>query len=212
MSFSIDNYVEVKDRIAAFYEKYPQGSLQSEYEVCEIDGQTTIVARAEAYRSEEDERPGIGHASEPVPGLTPYTKNSELMNAETSAWGRALAALGFKVDKGIASANEVRNRSGNDNPDHAPAASPKQKGLITRCCNDHAINAAEKAKLYEWAGGEPFTIPKASKLIELLKEAEDHADVLKRAGIEPEGTNADLPADVPDEPKAVRDLDDVPFG
>lgn len=56
--------------------------------------------------------PGIGVAWEPFPGRTPYTKDSELMNAETGAWGRAImAALAADAKKGIASAQEVRNRS-----------------------------------------------------------------------------------------------------
>jgi len=50
-------------------------------------------------------------ASEPVPGKTNFTRDSELMNAETSAWGRALIAVGAAdAKRGIASANEVRNR------------------------------------------------------------------------------------------------------
>jgi hypothetical protein len=39
------------------------------------------------------------------------------MNGETSAWGRALAAIGIAVHKGIASANEVRSAQGrSDDP------------------------------------------------------------------------------------------------
>jgi hypothetical protein len=34
------------------------------------------------------------------------------MNGETSAWGRALAAIGIAVNKGIASANEIRSAQG----------------------------------------------------------------------------------------------------
>src|SRR5262245_23123987 len=111
------DYVEVSDRIKAFYEKFPEGSLQGSYEVLTVAEATMIVYRAEAYRTPDDARPGVGYASEPVPGKTPYTADSELMNAETSAWGRAIASLGFEVSRGIASANEVRAREG-----AAPAA------------------------------------------------------------------------------------------
>ena len=53
-------------------------------------------------------------AWEPLPGLTPFTKGSELMVAETSAWGRAIvAALAADTQK-VASADEVRNRQSND--------------------------------------------------------------------------------------------------
>ena len=64
--------------------------------------------RAEAYRTSDDPRPGVGYASEPYPGTSNFTRDSEIMNAETSAWGRAIAALGIAVHRGIASAQEVR--------------------------------------------------------------------------------------------------------
>lgn len=208
MSVNLDNYVEVHERIAAFYEKHPEGSLQSAYEVVTLNDAAVIVVKAKAYRTPDDQRPGIGLASEPVPGKTPYTKDSELMNAETSAWGRAIASLGFEVHKGIASANEVRARGGSDDPDKAPAASPKQKGLITRRCNELGVTTEMKAKLYEWAGGEPFTVPKASKLIEVLVEAKDFLGVSEVTGI-PLEVN-DLPVeDVPPEPE--ESLEDVPL-
>ena len=104
---SREDYIEVSERIQRFYEKYPDGSLQGSW-TWMGPGHDVIVFRAEAFRSQEDTRPGIGHASEPYPGLTSFTKNSEMMNAETSAWGRAIASLGIAVHRGIASAQEVR--------------------------------------------------------------------------------------------------------
>ena len=106
-TMSREDYIEVSERIQRFYEKYPDGSLQGCW-TWMGPGHDVIVFRAEAFRSQEDTRPGIGHASEPYPGLTSFTKNSEMMNAETSAWGRAIASLGIAVHRGIASAQEVR--------------------------------------------------------------------------------------------------------
>src|SRR5690242_6394547 len=105
MAFDLKDYVEVAERIRIFKEKYPDGSLQCHCEF--VNG--GWMCKAEAYRTPDDIRPGTGHAFEPVPGKTPYTKDSELMNAETSAWGRAIVALGFETKK-IASAEDVRNR------------------------------------------------------------------------------------------------------
>lgn len=104
-----DDYVEVSERIRQFIEAYPTGSLQSEWDYVQRDGEQWLVVKAYAYRSPDDQRPGIGHAWEPIPGRTPFTKGSELMNGETSAWGRATSAIGIAVHKGIASANEVRS-------------------------------------------------------------------------------------------------------
>jgi hypothetical protein len=108
MTFA-DGYVDVATRIAEFYAKYPDGSLQMDppkYDT--IEGQLFLVGRAYAYRSPDDVRPGIGHAWEAVPGRTPYTKGSELMVLETSAWGRALAALGIATKAGVASSDEIK--------------------------------------------------------------------------------------------------------
>ncbi len=104
---SREDYIEVSERIQKFYERYPDGSLQGSWEWLD-DAHNVIVYRAEAYRTADDVRPGVGYASEPYPGTTNFTRNSEIMNAETSAWGRCLAALGIAVHRGIASAQEVR--------------------------------------------------------------------------------------------------------
>ncbi len=107
MSFNLSDYVDVAERIRLFSERYPEGTLQSHIDFTH-DG---VLCVAEAYRTPDDIRPGVGHAFEPIPGKTPYTRDSEVMNAETSAWGRAIVALGFETKK-IASAEEVRNRTG----------------------------------------------------------------------------------------------------
>jgi hypothetical protein len=107
------DYVEVPDRIKAFKEKFPDGCLRrKEWKIETVGEQTFIVYTALAYRTPDDQRPGEGTAWEPFPGKTPYTRDSELMNAETSAWGRALAALGF-IGKKIASVEEVKSRQSN---------------------------------------------------------------------------------------------------
>jgi hypothetical protein len=109
--FDMKDYVDVAERVAEFSRRYPEGSLQSELKP-QLDSDGMLVGwlcRAYAYRTPDDTRPGIGHAVEPVPGKTPYTRDSEAMNAETSAWGRAIVALGFPTKK-IASQQEVAAR------------------------------------------------------------------------------------------------------
>ncbi len=106
MAFDLSDYVDVAERIRMFYAKYPDGSLQSEITIMP----TGVLCKAYAHREPGDACPAIGHAFEPIPGKTPYTKDSEVMNAETSAWGRAIVAAGFETKK-IASRDEVQNRS-----------------------------------------------------------------------------------------------------
>ena len=118
-SFAPD-YIQVNERLIAFREKYPEGCVQAE--IIEFS-ETRVTMIARAYRTPEDVRPGIGHSSLGIPGATPYTRGSELENCETSAWGRALAALGFEVKRAIASAEEVAKAA----PARATATQPPAK-------------------------------------------------------------------------------------
>ena len=108
---NMDDYIDVAARLAQFYELHPDGSFQTElrYLPNEVEP-TTVLAKTRCYRTPDDPRPGIGHASEPIPGKTNFTRDSEAMNAETSAVGRAIVFTCNIGTKKIASAEEVRNR------------------------------------------------------------------------------------------------------
>lgn len=117
------DYIDVATRIVEFREKYPQGSLQQlDVKFIDFAGKSWVVYTAAAYRSPDDALPGVGTAWEPVPGPTQFTRDSELQNAETAAWGRAMvAALAVDTRKGIASGEEVRNRQAEATPPAAQA-------------------------------------------------------------------------------------------
>ena len=110
--FDLGEYVEVKDRITKFYELYGNGRLVTGEVTLtsEPDGKPRVMVQALAYRSPDDEHPGVGYSWMELPGTTSYTKGSELENTETSAWGRAIASLGILNDKSIASAQEIANK------------------------------------------------------------------------------------------------------
>lgn len=185
----LSGYVEVNERIEAFYKKYPEGSLQSSYQYL-ADG-SLVVVEARAYRTPDDERPAIGLASEPIPGRTPYTKDSELMNAETSAWGRAIAAFGFEVKRGITSANEVRSRKSSEaeapkvqatrrdgqSDGQSSQATPAQRRKIHGCASALGLSEQQLRAWIEWNAGTPHTDriekKRASDLIDLLEGYED---------------------------------------
>ena len=67
--FSMDDYIDVAERIVAFNEKYPDGTLETiDWTVTEVAGKTFVVYRAAAYRTMDDRRPGHGTAWEPFRG------------------------------------------------------------------------------------------------------------------------------------------------
>jgi len=107
------DYVDVAQRLIQFRDKYPTGSLQpvnkeNPVKIITIGDKTYLEYVAAAYRSPDDTTPGIGVAWELFPGKTPFTRDSEAMVCETSAWGRAIiAALAADTKKGIASKDEV---------------------------------------------------------------------------------------------------------
>lgn len=157
MAFDLADYKDVNERIAEFVARYPDGTLQAELERVEREGVIIgWLCVAYAYRHPEDPRPGMGHAFEPVPGKTPFTFDSEAMNAETSAWGRAIIALGFTTKK-LASKQEVQARrkpsAGTDGP---PAVDPVKEA---------PIRAAEVDP-----GGNYPTQPQRQRLFAIAKE------------------------------------------
>jgi hypothetical protein len=112
MSRNLDDYVDVATRVAQFYKQHPEGAIRSE--VYFDDGKVVRV-RGSVYRKVTDEHPsGVGHAEE-VRGSGPVNKTSALENCETSAWGRALAAAGLEVRKGIASREEIEQAKAEEN-------------------------------------------------------------------------------------------------
>lgn len=96
-------YVEVNERIRAFRELYPKGSIMTEM-VSNQDGmcvfKTNIIV--------DNQILATGHAYERE-GSTFINKTSYVENCETSSIGRALGVLGIGIDTSVASAEEVGN-------------------------------------------------------------------------------------------------------
>jgi hypothetical protein len=127
-NFNLDDYVQVNERIEKFYEKYPEGSIQTEIV---SNGNGEVIIKAYAYRNSEDKHPTTGHAMEKE-GSSFINKTSHIENCETSAVGRALAMMGFEIKKSVASREEVANAKLNQDkdpytPPKAPQAPPQQE-------------------------------------------------------------------------------------
>jgi hypothetical protein len=99
----LSNYVDVKERIRQFYERFPDGRLVTiGVKVSdEPDGTPRVWVEAAAYRTPDDALPGRGWSWMVLPGNTNYTRGSEIENTETSAWGRAIGALGIGIAAGM---------------------------------------------------------------------------------------------------------------
>ena len=96
-------YVEVNERLKAFREMYPTGSIMTEI-VSHQDG--VVVMKAVIVI--DGQIRATGHAYEKE-GSTFINKTSYIENCETSCWGRALACLGLGLDTSVASVEEVAN-------------------------------------------------------------------------------------------------------
>lgn len=189
----LDGYVDVAERIRLFRDRYPEGSLQpanlaTPWEIVTIGDKTFLVYIAAAYRHPDDPRPGIGMAWEPFPGRTPYTKDSELMVAETSAWGRAIKAALLDDRSKVASLDEVRARRNADQHPASDATSPverRQGGAGTdgpKMASDAAkrfLRTLAKERGYDLPDLGSMTARDAYDLTEKLK-------TLPKAGDEPE--------------------------
>lgn len=145
--FNLDDYNTVPERMSEFFDKYPEGSFQSECQFTQIDGRWAAIVKASAFRGPEDPRPGTGLAFEFIPGATQFTKDSELQNAETAAWGRAVMAVGAAdAKKGIASREEVRNRTAT--PDNV-IDNLEGRQALRALCEQHAWEPKMIAALFQ---------------------------------------------------------------
>lgn len=115
--FDPKDYIEVKDRIVKFWDKYPEGAILTE-QLYVDDRCVRFKAAVYAHRNETPHNPiGTGHAEEyriteadiKRDSRKQYEPNatSAVENCETSAVGRALAMAGFEVSKSVASRQEM---------------------------------------------------------------------------------------------------------
>ena len=125
MAFNIDDYIEVKDRVKQLKKDYPDSVIQTD--VIELTD-TRVTINAFIYLDNEGKKPTTGHSYMNIPGTTSFTRGSELENAETSAVGRAIANLGYAIDKSIASRDEVQSKQVEEGYEAPKSQRPPQQG------------------------------------------------------------------------------------
>jgi hypothetical protein len=113
-------YVLVKDRVLAFNEAYPNGSIFTE--LVENGDRVTIKATV-TPDVDKPARVFTGY-SQAVWGQGNINTTAATENCETSAVGRALAMMGIGVIESLASADEVHKASNDPRASTKPVAKP----------------------------------------------------------------------------------------
>ena len=160
-AFNLGDYVDVPTRLAQALKQFPDLRIQETKPIIvTVDNQQYVEISCTVWRDANDLVPTVAYCWEPIPGRTPYTKGSEMMNASTSCLGRALGFLGMGIGKSIASRNEVQARQPatvaditpiredleqpfGDTTDTKQYASPKQRGMIRARAFEKKIGTTE---------------------------------------------------------------------
>ena len=187
MAFDLGDYKDVAERLKDLTERFPFSSIQSEIVTLpEAFAGSFLAVKATVYRTADDTAPATGLAWEPVPGLTTFTKNSELQNAETSAWGRAIIAALASESQKIASRQEVESRQAErETPvKETPKFNASQwltiaSKTFTNWTEDER-KAAGKSAVAELKPSKPMTQKEASAVHEHMAKAyyADHSEEL----------------------------------
>lgn len=140
-------YVQVKDRIISFNEKYPNGYIRTKL-LSDIASDRIIMKAIVMPDIAKPERYFEDYAQEEI-GQGLVNKTSALENASTSCVGRALALMGIGVIESIASADEVnkaknREYQPSNNSYQKPAYTPKATPTQT---TEQQLNQEEKKDL-----------------------------------------------------------------
>jgi hypothetical protein len=191
-AFNLGDYVDVPTRLAEALKRWPNLRIQETRPVIvTVDNQAYVEISCTVWRDDTDPLPTTAYCWEPIPGRTPYTKGSEMMNASTSCLGRALGFLGMGIGKSIASRNEVQARQPGplaevkpirddleqpfgDTTDTKQYASPKQRGMIRARAFEKKIGTTELMPYInnvlgnQYSSIEALSKQEASKVIESL--------------------------------------------
>jgi len=95
--FDLSSYATVQDRIAEFWQLYPNGRLETELV---FHSDTSYIVKASAYKEATDQFPSATDYAQETVGASMTTKNFPLETCSTSAIGRCIATLGLSTRKG----------------------------------------------------------------------------------------------------------------
>lgn len=109
---NLQGYVDVATRRRLAVERWPDLRIvEGLPEVVTVAEATFVQVTVTVYRDPTDPMPTRATVWERLPGRTPYTRDSEVMNAATSALGRALGYMGVGVETSLSTRDEIALRT-----------------------------------------------------------------------------------------------------
>lgn len=156
-------YIEVNQRIKAFRQVYPTGTISTE--ILSLDSGVVMMKATVLDDDGKTLATGLAYEKESSSFIN---KTSFIENCETSAIGRALGFCGFGIDSSVASAEEVENailNQGNQGKQERQErkASPKQVALLEKIYQGE--NLEKLLKFNKVSKIEDLSMTKASELI-----------------------------------------------
>ena len=153
-------YIEVNQRIKAFRQVYPTGTISTE--ILNLENGVVMMKATVLDDTGKTLATGLAYEKESSSFIN---KTSFIENGETSAVGRALGFCGFGIDSSVASAEEVENamlNQGNQDKQERKA-SPKQVALLEKIYQGENLEKLLKYNNQEKL--EDTSMTKASELI-----------------------------------------------
>ena len=154
-------YVMVNERVKAFRELEPMGSITTEI-LSLADG--VVVMKATVCDADGNVL-STGTACE-VEGVGFVNKTSYIENCETSCIGRALGFIGIGIEEGIASAEEVEIAIAKKD-----LASTVERKTFQDLCEMHNVSPTEMLmKETDWKQGERLTKKQFADVVKALEK------------------------------------------
>lgn len=172
-NFDLESYATVQERIAQFYQDFPDGSIRTF--LARADG-PEVVFEARVYRNPTEAERGVytsGWARE-IEGKSSVNRTSHLENAESSAVGRALANLGYATDARRPSRSEMIKVARTREEHEAMLAFIRTAGLRVRPDATLEIAGAER-NLREYVRENWTTIKEQFRVARLVVDAVEAA-------------------------------------
>lgn len=158
----LSGYVTVSERLGLALDRWPELRIQcGQPQVVELGDSTYLSVTVTVWRTPDDPLPAIATAWERWPGRSPFTRDSEMMNAETSALGRALGLLGVGISRSMATSDEVLPRRWDEasGPAGRPSEPRKaQLGSRTPASGDKPATDAQVQLLRKMAAERGITL------------------------------------------------------